>query len=239
MFIAAHNSHFLAYENISRLPDLVSDNLARLSTGAGMRTRALFTNSDEALFAGARPIALEGIANFATRPDLLDRAITFALAPLSNRRTERALWAEFERQRPGIFGALCDMLATGVRQLPETRLVNPPRLADFATWSVACGLDRFEQAYTANRQNAIDVILEHDVLASSAKALVATQPWRGTAQELLNVIGPMAGITTPRVLSDQLRRIAPMLRSVGIHVSHEPRTADRREIRITRSGNDA
>jgi len=204
-----------------------------------MRTRALFTNSDEALFAGARPIALEGIANFATRPDLLDRAITFALAPLSNRRTERALWAEFERQRPGIFGALCDMLATGVRQLPETRLVNPPRLADFATWSVACGLDRFEQAYTANRQNAIDVILEHDVLASSAKALVATQPWRGTAQELLNVIGPMAGITTPRVLSDQLRRIAPMLRSVGIHVSHEPRTADRREIRITRSGNDA
>jgi hypothetical protein len=200
-----------------------------------MRTRKLLTDSGEALFSGARPIALEGIPNFVTRPDLLDRAITFVLAPLANRKTREELWREFEARKAGIFGALCDMLATGVRRLSETKLVNPPRMADFATWAVACGLDGFERAYTANRQSSIHVILDLDVLASAIKALVARKPWQGTAQELLDVVGPATKITSPKSLSDQLRRLSPMLRSIGIDVTYLPRTAGRREIRICRS----
>ena len=58
----------------------------------GMRTRALWTNSDEATFTGARPIMMEGIANFVTAPDLLSRSIILTLAPLTARRTERELF---------------------------------------------------------------------------------------------------------------------------------------------------
>jgi len=131
---------------------------------------------------------------------------------------------------------LCDMLVSGVRQFPETHLVNPPRMADFATFAVACGLDTFEAAYARNRQNATDVILEQDVLAQSVKALVAEKgEWRGTAMELLTQIGPAARITLPKVLSERLSRLAPALRSHGICVSHEPRTANRREITIART----
>jgi hypothetical protein len=133
LFIAAHNSHIQAFENISKLPDLMADHLCRLSTGAGFRTRTLFTDQDETLLSGARPIMMEGISNFVTRADLLDRSVILALEPLVSRKTERALQADFERQRPGIFGALLDLLVTGVRQLPETQLQNPPRMADFAT----------------------------------------------------------------------------------------------------------
>ena len=235
LFIAAHNCHAQAFENVSRLSDQMSDFLCRVSTGAGLRTRSLFTNRDETLFAGARPIMLEGITNFVARGDLLDRAIIFALAPLSNRRPERTLQAEFERQRPGIFGALLDLLATGIRQLPETQLRHPPRMADFATWSVACGLNGFEEAYAANRQVSVEVILEHDLLAQALKELVEQQSsWRGTAQELLNIVGPATKVANPKALSDDLRRLAPMLRCIKIHVAHEPRTADRREITIVR-----
>jgi hypothetical protein len=35
-------------------------------------------------------------------------------------------------------------LAPGVRQFPEIHLVDPPRMADFATFAVACGLDTFD-----------------------------------------------------------------------------------------------
>ena len=235
LYIAARNSHIQAFENVSRLSDATSDYLCRLATGGGMRTRALWTNSDEMTFAGARPIMAEGIANFVTRPDLIDRSIIFAVKSLQNRRTERELLTEFDRYKAGIFGALCDMLVTGVRQLPETHLVSLPRMADFATWSVACGLDTFEAAYARNRQNAIDVILEHDILAQSVKALVTAKgEWQGTAMELLDQIGPTGRVTVPKVLSDQLRRLAPMLRSHGIGVEYESRTADRRGIRIFR-----
>jgi hypothetical protein len=211
----------------------MSDNLCRLSTGGGARTRKLFTDVDETLFKTARPIMAEGISNFITRADLLDRALIFALEPMLNRKTERTLYAEFERLRPGIFGALLDHLVIGLRELPNTHLAHLPRMADFATFSAACGLDGFEQAYAANRQAAINVILDHDVLAKAVKALVQQGEWAGTASELLDVLGPVDKITSPKPLSDALIRLAPMLRTVGIHVSHL-RTADRREIRIAK-----
>ena len=109
-------------------------------------------------------------------------------------------------------------------------------MADFETWAVACGLDGFERAYAANRQNAINVALDHDVLAASIKALVAERPWQGIAQELLDEIGPGAKIPKPKALSDALRRLSPMLRSIGIHITREARTAVRREITISRVG---
>ena len=199
-----------------------------------MRTRTLFKNSDETLFRMARPIMLEGISNFVARADLLDRAIIFAAEPLSSQRLERSLYSELERLRPGIFGALLDRLVIGIRQLPHTHLANAPRMADFATWAVACGLDEFEKAYAANRQAAIDVILEHDVLARAVRALaLAKSEWVGTATELLDLLGTAVKITNPKLLSDELTRLAPMLRTVGLHIKPQ-RTADRREIRIVR-----
>ena len=236
LFVSARNSHVQAFENVSKLSDAMSDNLCRLSTGGGMRTRALFTNSDEATFVGARPIMLEGIANFVVRPDLIDRSLIIALeSPPGDRRTQRELGTEFERCGPRIFGALCDMLAAGVRRLPETRLLNPPRMADFATWTVACGVEGLEAAYARNRQAALDVVLEHDLLARSLEALMATRgEWRGAAHELLDQIGEPARISDPRALSDRLRRLAQPLRSHGILISHEPRKNRLREIIITR-----
>jgi len=235
LYVAARNSHIQAFENVSRISDAISDNLCRLATGGGMRTRALWTNADETTFAGARPIMMEGISAFVTRPDLLDRALILALESPPNRKTERELCIEFDQRKAGIFGALLDMLAAGVRRLPETRLVNPPRMADFAIWSAACGLDTFEAAYARNRLDAADAILEHDLLAQSLKALVAAKvEWRGTSQELLDQIGNAARITDPRTLSDRLRRLAQPLRSHGIWISHEPRKAKRREIVIAR-----
>jgi hypothetical protein len=41
LFIAAHNSHVQAFENISKLPNAMSDYLCRLATGGGIRARAV------------------------------------------------------------------------------------------------------------------------------------------------------------------------------------------------------
>ena len=122
LFIAAHNAHVQAFENVSKLSNSMSDYLCRLATGGGVRTRALFRDVDETLLRATRPIMLEGIANYITRADLMDRAIILALEPLADRKTERILHAEFERLRPGLFGALLDHLVTGIQQLPDTHL---------------------------------------------------------------------------------------------------------------------
>src|SRR3954464_9736604 len=79
LFIAASNAHVLAFDNLSGLSPWLSDTLCRLTSGGAFSTRRLFTDRDEMLFAAARPIILNGIEDFITRPDLADRAIMLML----------------------------------------------------------------------------------------------------------------------------------------------------------------
>ena len=235
LFIMARNTHLLTFENLSKLPDLMSDHFCRLATGSGYRQRRLFKDIEETLLRAARPIAGEGIINVVTRPDLQDRSLIMKLETLSEYMTERELLAAFERERPGILGALLDMMAQGLARLPETKLVNPPRMADFATWAVACGVERFEEHYAANRANAIATMLAFDPLAEAIRALMARRKvWRGAMHDLLNIVGPTAGFKDANKLSSALRRLTPPLATVGIKVIFEDRKAEHRPFRIER-----
>src|SRR5262249_40528550 len=124
VFIAARNSHVLAYDNASGLPDWLSDTFCRLATGGGFATRELYTDQDEVLFGSKRPIILNGIDDIATRPDLADRSIVQTLAAISEerRKLETELWADFERRRPRILGALLDAVSHGLKTLPDVVL---------------------------------------------------------------------------------------------------------------------
>jgi hypothetical protein len=88
----------------------------------------------------ARPIILTGIEDVITRPDLADRAIFVTLPHLQEerRRAEKEIWCDFESAQPHILGALLDAASHGLRALPEVRLEQLPRMADFALWATAC-----------------------------------------------------------------------------------------------------
>jgi len=232
LFIAARNSHMQTFENVSKLSDGMSDHFCRLATGGGLRIRRLFKDSDEMHFRGARPIAFEGISNVVSRPDLQDRSIITQLESLPSYQTERTLDHDFECQRPAIFGALLDMMVRGLEMLPVTQLVSPPRMADFAHWAVACGVEGFEAAYAANRQNAINIMLSHDPVAKAVRPLVARKPFVGTMTDLLDLVAPTTGIKSTKKLSDELRRLAAPLRTVGVYIMFEQRTAEHRPFRI-------
>jgi hypothetical protein len=161
LFIAASNGHVLAFDNLSGLPPWLSDTLCRLTSGGAFSTRRLFTDQGEILFAAARPVILNGIEDVITRPDLADRAILLMLAPIAERqrRSEHALWREFELARPYILGALLDAAAHGLQMLPRVRLRQLPRMADFALWVTACETTfqpagALETAYSSNRRDA-------------------------------------------------------------------------------------
>src|SRR5262249_9538444 len=139
LFITAHNSAVLMFATVSSIGDAMSDDLCRLATGEGMRPRALFTDADEALFGGERPIAIEGIDRAVLKLDLLSRSVVLVIPPLPGYVTTRALRARFERAQAGIFGALLTMMARGIAALPAVALVNPPRMSDFAEWVSPAG----------------------------------------------------------------------------------------------------
>ena len=58
---AAQGSWVVALDNLSHVPDCLSDSLCRAATGDGDVRRALYTDSDLAVFAFRRCILLNGI----------------------------------------------------------------------------------------------------------------------------------------------------------------------------------
>ena len=251
VFIAARNSHVLAYDNASGLPDWLSDTFCRLATGGGFSTRELYTDQDEVLFGSKRPIILNGIDDIATRPDLADRSIAQILATISDerRKLETELWADFERKRSRILGALVDVVSHGLKTLPDVVLDRKPRMADFAVWVTACEgalwkKGTFMAAYTGNIQEAVETVLENDQVAAVLRAhMDTTSQFAGTATELLKALNGVASEPqqkakgwpkSPAVLSKKLRRLAPPLRKVGVDVALGQRENIQRWITIAR-----
>ena len=238
LFIAATNGHLLAFDNVSGLAPWISDTLCRLATGGGFTTRQLYTDGDEVIFDAMRPVALNGIEDVVTRPDLADRAVFLALDPIpeDKRRPEAELWAEFRAAQPRILGALLDAVAEGVRNLPKTKLPKLPRMADFALWAAACETavwqaGTFWDAYAENVDSAVDTVIEADPVANAVRELMFTTPkWTGTAAALLATLTEAVGErtartktwpTSPRALGGRLRRAATFLRKAGFAVTND------------------
>ncbi len=250
LMIAATNAWVLAFDNLSTIPAWLSDALSRIATGGGFATRALYSDSDEVIFAATRPLALNGIDEVVSRHDLLDRALILNLPPIpeERRRPEETFWREFEDARPRILGALLDAVAEGLKNVNHVKLDRLPRMADFARWVVACEPalpwepGAFMGAYAANRAEAVDLALESDLVASAIRELLTgREVWSGTATELLEALEEYTtdrqrnGRTWPRSargLAGRVRRAATFLRTAGIDVEFTPTRAKQRIITL-------
>lgn len=256
LMIAANNAWCLAFDNLSHLPAWLSDVFCRLASGGGFSTRELYSDSDEVLFDSQRPIILNAIEEIATRGDLLGRALIVHLPRITDERriAEKNLWREFEKAKPLILGALLDAVSVALRTLPTVTLPNPPRMADFAVWSTAaepalgCARGAFMRAYSENRESANELTLEASPVAAAVRELAESSEWAGIASELLDVLNERANEktrrqkawpTTPRALSNALRRLAPNLRAVGVDVKFDrkPDRSRRRLIQIRKCEN--
>ena len=256
LMIASKNCWVVGYDNISAISNGLSDSLCSLATGGGFATRQLFTDDDETIFDAMRPVIVNGIEDAVTRPDLLDRSINLHLPviPPEERRDEDVLWAEFHRLRPGILGAVLDVVTMGLRNINKVTLPTKPRMADFAMWVTAAEpllpweAGAFMAAYVKNRGQADALALEGCPIGPTVVAMMSnTALWEGTATDLLNDLNRRANDQskeldrwprTAQAAAGHLRRIAPSLRAMGIDVRFlEPMGHEKRRlIRIQRGG---
>ncbi len=179
--LAAKNSRVVAFDNLSRIPEWLSDTMCRISTGAGIRSRVLYTNDEEVTYFLKRPQSITAIKEAVVRGDLLSRTniLTLPEMPKCARRTEEDFAAEADKLRPRVFGALLSGVASALKRRDEIPPVELPRMADFATWVWrACpglGWEReaFLAAYAKNKAIGADIAFEADGLAATVVALMA------------------------------------------------------------------
>ena len=167
----------------------------------------------------------------AARPDFLDRALIVEFLDIKPemRRDEAQFWREFEEARPRILGALLDTATAGLRNLPNVRLRQLPRMADFAIWLNACedslGMKPGEAlgAYQSNCAEAHRLALESWPLYEPV-AKLAEESFRGTIAELHVRLNCMMSESmrrsarwpkAPSALGSALRRMASNLRAAA------------------------
>jgi hypothetical protein len=240
--LAAESNAVMAYDNVSSLPQWLSDALASLATGSGFGARKLYTQDEEVIYGDARPIVINGIPDFAESPDLLERCIKLTLPAIADkeRKTDEEVQAEFERLLPGVLGDILNMVVKGLGN-QDVACDSLPRIASSAKWITACGCD-FATAYAANRQGLADLALDNSDLAQGLLILFDRKdmfgpghayiqlPWEGTATQLLEALThqstPVPGCLResrrwPKgntQLSTELNRIAPDLARKGLIV---------------------
>ena len=237
LMIAAHNSWVVSFDNMSQVSPNLSDDLCNISTGGGIAKRALYSDTEESIIRVCRPIILNGIDDFITRPDLLDRSIPISLPKIENRnrKAEEALLAQFEHLHPSILGALLDMAVIAMQKFNSIKLDKPGRMAGFMKWAVAgLGSDSkaFLSAYESARTDASRNVFEGDPLITQLKAFMVTKgTWTGSATDLLTLLNAQANFDiipkewpkATNALSSRLKRLAPVLENEGINLSEYSR----------------
>ncbi len=193
VFVAATHSHVVGYNNLSHLPDWLSDTICVVSEGSGESRRELFTDADESLIIACAPFLLTGIENVIKRGDLAQRTLYVHLAsvPDGERLTEQTFKSRFKRAHADLLGALCAGASVGLRNEKTLKLASLPRLATFFHWASACeeALWRrgdFRRAFAANAKDATEDVIEGEQAVSVFRRFMAERgKWEGTATQLL------------------------------------------------------
>jgi hypothetical protein len=227
---AAQGSWVVGLDNLSVVPDWLSDSLCRAATGEGDVRRALYTDGGLAVFAFRRCVVLNGIDVGALRCDLADRTVRVNLERISkgDRKHETEVNERWRQTHPLILGALFTEVAEVIRTLPFVRLASKPRMADFAHVLAAVdklhdtnGLGRFDEQAKAMAEDSLSA---DPFLAAMAAAEVE---FTGAAVQLLDELTPTAPARLPqswpknaRAVTTILTRHAPALRRSGWVVEH-------------------
>jgi hypothetical protein len=234
LMIWATNVRVVALDNVSKLSDSLSDALCRLATGGGVATRKLYTDAEETILDATRPVIVTGIAEVASRGDLIDRMSVVTLKPISagQRKTEGELEECWRDLQPLALGGLLDATVAALRGLPETRPERLPRLAEHARFVAAAeaGLGwpagTYLRVYGRSRSEAFEAALDASPIIPPLRE-VAGEGFDGTPTELHNQLAALVGESVvrrfgwpanARALSGDLRRLAPSLREAGIEI---------------------
>jgi hypothetical protein len=156
--ISVWRSWFALFDNLSKLDQDMSDWLCRLSEGAGLPKRKLYTDSEEILIEAARPIMLTAIPDIAQSGDLIDRSALIRCDPLPTKMREQVLLDQFEAFRPQLLHYLIQAVSCALRR--RANMVDTHdglRRGDWCAWveaaAPALGLreGRFTEATSATK----------------------------------------------------------------------------------------
>lgn len=236
--IWAEHEWVVALDNISSMPEWLSNAMCKLVTGMGFKVRTLYSDRGLQIFKARRPITINGIADIGTNRDLLSRSLLVNLPVITKYQLESEVLEKFEARRPGILGCLLDAISAGMKKLPTLTVEGRgTRLPDFDLWGrateEALGLTPgdFLRARGQGEREAIQSALEAEPIAFTIERFAAQythSTYEGEAQDLLEKLNDLesdeqkkrsrAWPKSASALGSKLAKLQSSLRVEGVHV---------------------
>lgn len=226
---AVSNAYVLGFDNVDRLTAAQSDTFCRLSSGTGISQRRLYEDTEEVAMRVRRPVILNGIVDFALRPDLRDRMFLVEMSKPAKRKSCQAIEKELASRKPHVLGALCDAVSLALRRTSSMDF-DKIRLVDASRFALASCPDSKTEERLANLliqhadRNQAEVI-EVSPFCMAVVEVFSGKSWKGTLKNLLDEVtahyrGRIPGQWPGAPLSakNELLRYQDALRANGIQV---------------------
>ena len=243
------------FDNLTSIQAWAADLLCRGVTGGAFSKRELYSDDSDVILSFKRPMIITGINIPTHAPDLLDRLLLIELERIHSdkRLDETTFWAQFNADKPKLFGALLDAIAGALQHIPNIKLNRMPRMADFAR--VACAYAEFAGIGT---EKMLDIIMRHtsrqtqevldaDPVATAVREFIhKRQTWTGTAGQLLTLLNESAPTPRPegwpRQANNLTRKINVLhatLNEVGISIRKHKEGSNRERLLTLESRADS
>jgi hypothetical protein len=238
LMISAQDNYLLLFDNLSGLRGEMSDALCSLSTGSGFATRKLYSDDELQIFCECRPFILNGIADYATRPDLIERGISINLPALEEgqRKPEEEIKRRFLELRPRVLGKLYEIVACALKRFNDVEAPTTVRMADAAKWIVAAepatGYPEgtLLRALEENQAEAMAERMDNNPVASALNDLLQRGPYVGGVSNLYKLLKLDETLAYDRTfpqtaqhLSKKLKQYKKALQEAGINIDFPPR----------------
>lgn len=247
--IYANHNYCVFLDNLSHLPEWLSDALCRLVTGEGYSERKLYTDEDEIIFKYKRAAAISGVNVVISRGDLFDRTLIFELQQPKVWEEEKKLQQKFNARKSYILGGIFGVLARALGEYPQVNLRWKSRMADFTRWGCAIaralGLNDsdFLKAYRENLKGKVEEVTKMSPVAQAVMSFMdEREQWEGTVGDLHKELSIMAdGLSIKAIFPKDATRLGMALTEIratlakrGIKIERkEKRTARGYEVTIT------
>jgi Zn finger protein HypA/HybF involved in hydrogenase expression len=228
-------------DNVSNVSNAVANVLCKAATKGTHTARKLYTNAELYTVELNHAVMLTSTHDAIQQADLLDRAVIVEPQPLATVANAATLWREFERARPKLYGALCDLLAAALRaQHHGHSTTQQHRLQSWFAFAAGAIGTHFERAALQQRDKTATITAELSPLVPVLQKLLETRTqWTGTAAELLtelNAFAPEHAAELPKTahhLSAKLNQLERTLTAYGIAFTRTTRNR-KRQITLSR-----
>ncbi len=233
---------FVSYDNVGFISDTYSDIFCRVSTGAGISKRKLYTDNSDFYRVIKRPLWFNGISVEITREDMLKRTILSEALPLDGEaKAERIILAEIEKLAPYIQHDLYTLIAKVIEILPTVKPSKLFRMADYTqigcAVTEALGYDQelFIKTYEKKLTEQTRELIWNNVVGNVLYDYIfskSTRTWKETPTKLFKHIKDHAkeemGIATnskgfPKngaVLSKKINLLIEPFKKIGVNLEY-------------------